>query len=499
MTPAADSQRRWGSIFLGDSTPADGRSARRFAVRLFAFAGIALLGILWGWVVAVAELNALYLCISVIGCVFILRDFRIGVVMLILLMPISHSAIFPHAMMGVTGLNPLNLLLIGTLGSYLLSELSGGKPGRFIPRPLFWLYIVPIAIAGVLGAQHVDDIARAFFMYDTLEFNNATGYIRDMVVKPLFIVLFALLTAAAVSRSEKPEKFLIPALISIWVMGLLVIVFVLASGIGINALGRSTSREFLSPLGLHANELGRHYATAYALLLFTWAESKNAQIRVILLASMGLVVMALVFTFSRGAFFGFIVVNLLFLLWRRNVKTLVFMGLLGAVALLVLPGAVYDRITDGYGSGLDAISAGRVGMLWLPLFPELLRSPVYGNGIGSILWSDAMRKGAGVSILMVTHPHNAYLQALLDMGIAGLLLLGAYFVHVWKKFRALSRDATLSPDLRGFYQGAAAGLASFLIAAISDSSLTPVPEQAFLWLAIGMMYGQLAKEKERGN
>jgi len=48
--------------------------------------------------------------------------------------------------------------------------------------------------------------------------------------------------------------------------------------------------------------------------------------------------------------------------------------------------------------------------------------------------------------------------------------------------------------LRGFYLGAAAGLLSFLIAAIADSSLTPKPEQAFLWLAIGMMYGQSARK-----
>jgi O-antigen ligase len=107
-----------------------------------------------------------------------------------------------------------------------------------------------------------------------------------------------------------------------------------------------------------------------------------------------------------------------------------------------------------------------------------------------------MRRGAGASILMVTHPHNAYLQALLDMGIAGLVALCAYFFHVWKRFRALSIDAALSAELRGFYQGAAAGLAGFLIAAISDSSLTPVPEQAFLWLAIGMMYGQRAKDAQ---
>jgi O-Antigen ligase len=494
MTPAADSQRRWGSFFVGDSAPGEGRSARRDASRFSALAGFALLGIAWGVVVAVAELNALYLCISLIGCAFILYDFRIGVVLLIVLMPISHSYIFPHAMLGVTGLNPLNLLLIGTLGSYLLRELSDGNLRRFVPRPLFWLYIVPIAIAGALGSLHVGDIARVFYMNDLLEFNDAVGYIRDLVVKPLFMVVFALLIAAAVSRSEKPEKFLIPALISIWVMGAMVIVFVVMSGVGLDVLGRSTSREFLSPLGMHANELGCMYAIAYALVLFTWAESKNTKIKLMLLASMGLVVVALVLTFSRGAFVGFIVVNLLFLLWHRNAKTLIFIVLLATVTLSVLPGAVYDRVAYGYGSGLDAISASRIGMLWLPLLPDLMRSPVFGNGIASILWSDAMRRGAGVSILMVTHPHNAYLQALLDMGIAGLLLLGAYFVHVWRRFRALGMDASLSPDLRGFYQGAAAGLVSFLIAGISGTSLTPVPEQAFLWLAIGMMYGQRAEE-----
>jgi len=46
------------------------------------------------------------------------------------------------------------------------------------------------------------------------------------VVETLGMVLFALLVGAAVSKSEKPEKFLVPMLISVWVMVLLVVVFV---------------------------------------------------------------------------------------------------------------------------------------------------------------------------------------------------------------------------------------------------------------------------------
>jgi len=405
-------------------------------------------------------------------------------------------------MLGITGLNPLNLLLVGTLGSCLLHGLSDGSNRRFMPRPLLWLYIVPILIAGALGSRHVGDIAPAFHMYDMLEFHDSAGYIRDLVVKPLSMVIFALLVGAAVSRSEKSEKFLVPTLISIWVMGSMVIVFVFLSGVGLGRLASSDSRAFLSPLGLHANELGRLYAVAYALLLFTWAESKERALRLALLASMGLVMIALLLTFSRGAFFGFIVVNVLFLLWRRNAKALIFFGLLAAVALLLLPGAVYDRLTTGFGGGLNAISAGRLDGLWLPLLPEVLRSPVYGNGLASILWSEAMREGGGITVIGATHPHNAYLEALLDMGIAGLILVCAYFAHVWKGFRALSVDPALSPTLRGFYQGAAAGLAGLLITGLTDSSLAPKGEQAFLWLAIGMMYGQHTKAgaaDERGR
>ena len=458
------------------------------------FGGLALLGVFSGAAVAVAEMNALYLCISLIGCVFILLDFRIGVVLLILLMPISSSTVFPHAMLGITGLNPLNLLLVGTLGSCLLHGLFDGSVRRFVPRPLFWLYVVPFLIAGAMGSRHFGDIAPAFFLHNVLSFDTVAGYVRDMVVKPLFYVVFALLVAAAVSKSEKPEKFLVPTLMSIWVMGSMVIVFVLQSGIALGQLADSDSRSFLSPLGMHANDLGRLYAAAYALLLFSWAESKEPGLRFALLASMGMVVVALMLTFSRGAFIGFIVVNALFLLWRLNTKTLVIAACLAAGAVLVLPGAVYDRITTGFGLGLNEITAGRIEGIWLPLLPEVLRSPIFGSGLGSILWSEAMRVGAGVTIFGVAEAHSAYLETVLDMGIVGLMLFCAYFVHAWNGLRALSVDPAISPTMRGFYLGAAAGLLGFLVAGIAGSFLTPRPEQVFLWLAIGMMYGHGARK-----
>jgi hypothetical protein len=187
------------------------------------FAGIAVLGAFWGAVIAVAGLNALYLFVSVLGCVFILLDFRIGAVLLILLMPISTSEFFPHAMFGITGLNPLNPLLAGTLVSYLLRSVSEAGRARFMPRPLLWLYVVPILVGGALGALHFGEIAPALFMHEIVEFKSVADYLRDLLIKPMFMVMFALLVAAAVSRSKRPERFLVPALLSVWVMGSMVI------------------------------------------------------------------------------------------------------------------------------------------------------------------------------------------------------------------------------------------------------------------------------------
>src|SRR6266705_3264173 len=191
--------RRCAAAFRAAGFLQDARSGRRIAFTLSVFAGITLLGAFWGSVVAVAELNALYLCIALIGCAFILLDFRIGVVLLILLMPISSSDVFPHAMLGITGLNPLNVLLAGTLGSYLLHGLSDGSLRRFLPRPVFWLYVAPILLAGALGSRHVGDIAPAFFMYDLLDFHDTVGYFRDRVIKPLLIVVLSLRVGAAAS------------------------------------------------------------------------------------------------------------------------------------------------------------------------------------------------------------------------------------------------------------------------------------------------------------
>jgi O-antigen ligase len=464
--------------------------AARSLVWVVAATVFVAVGALGGLALAVGELEALWISLSVVAALVVLVDYRIGAVLLILMLPIADSHLFPHALMGMTGVNPVNMLLAGTLVSYVVRAGAGAQAGRLLQPQLIWLYMVPIIIGGAIGAFHVDEIVPYFVEQLVVNFHNAPGYLRDMVMKPLFIPLFALLLGVAVARSEKAERYIVPIALSVWLIALLEIGFVAYSGVKLGVLASPSMRGFFLAIGLHANDLGRLFAIAYALLLFTWWESKDPLLKTFLFVTMGVLAFALLLTFSRGAFVGFLLINALFLAWKFNFKSASLAVGAFAICALLMPGYVYNRVLLGVGESADAVSAGRIDGIWLPLLPETLKSPLWGNGLGSIMWSYPMQIDA---MLTVGHPHNAFLEAVLDMGVIGLGLLLAYYWHVWRGFRALGSNAFLSPELRGFFQGATAGLLALLITGMAGSSLRPESEAVYLWMAIGMMYGLQAR------
>ena len=459
---------------------------------LWLIAGFALIAIAAasGFALAMHELDALYVALAVVACVAILIDYRAGAILLVLLLPVSATALFPHAIMGITGLNPINVLLGGTLVAYALRGRLE-HPAPLVPRPLAWLYIAPIVLAGLHGMLYVDDIHPAFLERLVIDFTDWPGYLRDVVAKPLLTVLAALLVAAAVAKARKPEPFVVALAVGACALAFVVFGFVIVSEVRLGSLASARARTFFMQIGTHANELGRVFVTAYALLLFAWWETKHAPSRLALLAALGVLCFGIVLTFSRNAFLGFLVVNALFLFWKFNAKKLGLVVLGTAVGAALAPAAIYRRMTYGFDSGsADAVSAGRIEGIWAPLLPESLKSPIWGHGLDSIMWSYPLETGA---MLFVGHPHNAYLEALLDMGFVGLVLLLAYYWHVWRGFRALGSNPYLTPLTRGFFQGGCAALVAFLLAGMTGGSLRPQPENALLWIAIGIMYGLLAR------
>jgi O-antigen ligase len=470
------------------SIPADASNKVRYG----AVAAMVLLGTAWGAFVAISGLSAALICLAAIVCVFTVRDFRVGVLVMILIVPVASSYLFPRAMFGVTGLNPLNVLMVGTFASFLLLAMPNGSIRRFAPLWIIPVYVAPIVFAGINGLGHVSLIPPIFILEEQIDFKNDIGYIRDSVVKPLILVFYALMVSAAYARSRNSDKMLTPAILSMWIMGLMVIGYFLASDLHFGQLASEYARTFFSPLGMHANDLGRLYATAYAILLFTWDRTQRPVMKTMLFLTMGLVFVALVLTFSRAAIIGFVLVNIWYLCARPTRRNLLLAALALPIALILTPGAIWYRLEMGADAGAAGMSAGRVSDIWTPLIPEILDRPFFGHGLSSVLWARPMRMN---EMMDVTHPHSAYLGALLDFGAIGAILLIAFWFTVWRGFRKLAKDPLLPPHEQGFFEGASVALVSFAAAGFVGSSWTPVPEQSFLWLAIGLMFGVQTKRQ----
>jgi O-antigen ligase len=465
----------------------DGAGAHSWIAVALVMLGLALGS---GYALALGEMAGLYVGLSLACAVAVLLDFRVGAVLLVLMLPLSASALFPHGMMGITGLNPLNMLLLATLGAYLLHGRLQ-RAGAVLPWQVALLYVAPIALGGAIGVGHVREIPSFFYeMAGAGHLYTERQYLMTDLIKPFVIVAVALMVGAAAARSQKPERFIVAIAASAALLALAQLAFVLLEGVPLGLMATPEARNFYEPLGLHANALGRLHLFALALLLFVWADAKAPRLRLFLLVTVGLVGMALLLTFSRAAILGALIVVALFLMWKFNAKS-VALALLGLTLVGLLAGeALYARLTHGIHEGADTMSAGRIEGIWLPLVPEIAKHPFFGNGLGSIRWSFPMVNEA---MNKVGHPHNAYLEALLDMGLIGAALLAAFYVHLWRGMRSMAGSAWLPADLRSLFQGAAAGLLAFFFTCLVGSSLRPEPETAPLWFAIGLMYGLRAR------
>src|SRR5687768_15029387 len=154
-------QQHRGEVMAVASSPYLKETQASNAWLMLGIAGLMAFGAACGVALAMGEIQALYVSLAFIACIAILVDYRIGAVLLILFMPVSNTTFFPHQLMGITGLNPINVLIVGTAAAYLLrGQLENVR--ALLPRQLL-LYVAPMVAGGLLGMGHVDDIAPVFY------------------------------------------------------------------------------------------------------------------------------------------------------------------------------------------------------------------------------------------------------------------------------------------------------------------------------------------------
>jgi len=416
------------------------------------------------------------------------------------------------------GLNPLNLSLALAVGGAAWSMVTDRDPGVAIAAsvqtpavpatplasdrlmlPLVWGMGLPLAWACILAWMAEPG-------------NDTLTLLWDRVAKPLAYYLGgAWLVGRALRQSESPGVTLQALVVTLAgslsaVAGLMILQVV--------RLGRPLEdligdREFMTPMGMHANELGMMMALGLGpMLAVVWAPKPAADgaartLRRVCWAAMALLLAALVLSFSRGALLALLViVGVLLAQAPHRRRIAVVTAILSAGLWLASPSALKERVTAGMDSeaihrtndpSRDALTAGRVAG-WARLWPEVETHPWFGQGIGSTMRSAAWREGR----YRADHPHNIYLELLLDLGLVGTSLAAGLG---WFLLRALRRLSTRPPSTsaasgesdiltatlaRGGFAAALGGLAM----AGTTAYYLPNAAQAPMWLMLALLFSR---------
>jgi O-antigen ligase len=418
----------------------------------------------------------------------ILHDFRAGVILLTLLMPIAPM--LPQ----VKGLNPLNFVTAATLVSLFLQQAFAPRRELVGLPAAAWLAIVLPASWGICIAwPHIHEGVHNYpALDDARRIYDPWAYAIARYIKPLFYYLaYVFLLANAVRQTQRPERFAL-LLAAVVVVPSLAVFYTVATYPG--TLQELThDREFMAARGLHANEFGMMLAAASGPLLFMGGAATTAAWRWVARAAFALTTAALLLTLSRGGMMAWLVVVIGYLWHYRRLKTFVLGTTLALAFLAGAPEAMKERFVTGMHAGAisdvsdvekDELTAGRVHG-WELLAPEVLDSPWFGRGIGSTQWSDAVAAGR----YKANHPHNIYLEVLMDLGLVGLGAMAWFYGGCLRRLRRLANsDGRLAAPLRGYFAGARYSLIGVLIMAATTGYYLPNAAQFPIWLSLGMAF-----------
>jgi O-antigen ligase len=172
--------------------------------------------------------------------------------------------------------------------------------------------------------------------------------------------------------------------------------------------------------------------------------------------------------------------------------------------VFLIPGSV-ERLTEGFSAetrdsndnlegiyesdenkpDLYTIMSGR-NIAWQFVMPKIMASPFIGYGrqamiragIARFLWQNFEEE--------FPHPHNAYLELLLDNGLAGFLIIIPFYWLILKYSLSLFRDLR-SPVFIAVGGVSSALVLALLFASFGSQTFYPREGSVGMWCAIGLM------------
>ncbi len=197
------------------------------------------------------------------------------------------------------------------------------------------------------------------------------------------------------------------------------------------------------------NVLAEYLIMILPIAVAGFLTEKTLSGKLLYLFSGGILGSCLIFTWSRGAWLGFLIAMMLFLLMYS--KKVLVIGLFGILAIPLLPFVLPQSILDRFlsiGNLADTSTSYRVH-IWEGTLNMLRDHFLGGIGVGVEVFGEVYPQYSLSGIESAPHSHNLYLQILVECGILGLILFAlVLFTFVRHNFTFYAKPLPTTPRIR---------------------------------------------------
>ena len=429
------------------------------------------------------------------------RNYFVSLCALLSLMAFLENRDTPKSILGIHGLNPWNLIMLNVLLSWWVHRRREGR-GWDMPRyalhllaaymfVIFWSYCRVAVDYKALDVLNLSD-------YTDHETNYTLGWVTS---EYLINCLKWLLPGIVLFDACRSRERILIALSFILALYFLIAVQVVenmpmraavASG---TELARIAARDLVHSVGYFRSEISMMLSGASWAVLGCVPIARKFWQRLLLVGVAGTMALGQALTGGRAGYvtWGLVGLILCSLRWRRMLP-IIPVAILGVCVFM--PG-VRDRMLQGFSeSGATGstkvnnyvLTSGRT-LAWSFVIPKIKESPLFGYGRQAMIRTGIYEKllnGTYAEDETFPHPHNAYLEILLDDGVVGFVLVMPIYVVALVMSLSLLKDR--SDPLFSAVGGASAALIlGLMVAAMGSESFYAVESSVGIWASVGLM------------
>lgn len=412
----------------------------------------------------------------------------------VVLMAFVKHPDMPRGMLGIPGLNFFNLLMANVVIAWWIQRRQEGLVLDF-PRPIkiaLWLYIGVIIVAFV----------RMFINPTSYWVFSRSDLFVEYFLNSLRFLIPALLFYDGCRHHDRVKMALGTMVLMYFLLAVQVIRYMgfHPDFSGTELSGRA-SRIVERSIGYDRVDMSMMLSGAsWAAIAFSNLIEKK-WLKWMVRGGAVVIMFGQALTGGRMGYvtWGAIGLILCVLKWRRLLPLIP----VAATAVVMLFPAVAERMTAGFGGqsgGIvvhqddSEITSGR-SVVWPVVIAKIKKAPLFGYGRQGMLRTGLVDYVRDVLEDSFPHPHEAYLEMMLDNGVIGLLcVLPIYLI-------SLKRSAGLFMDRTDIYFEAAGAVAmalvlALLIASFGAQTLYPREGVVGMWAAIGIAL-RLSVERAR--